>query len=82
MGDTKKAVLTIEFDNEDLLADFAGWMSDGGGEWSFMEGMEASKDIKVEFKYHTENETLPINDPKRYGPFLFGKEKKFVVKVR
>jgi len=82
MSDNKKAILTIEFDNEGLLQDFAGWMSDGGGEWSFMEGMEASKDIKVQFKYHSEDETKAVNDPERYGSFLFGNEKKIVVKAR
>lgn len=78
----KKSVLTIEFDNEELLKDFAAWMSDGGGEYSFMEGIESAEGIKTEFKYHAEDESKAKNDPKRYGPFLFGDEKKIVVKVR
>ena len=78
----KKATLTIEFDNEELLREFAGWFCDGGGEDIFHEAVEMRKGKKISVQYHKQDETKAANDPDRYGPFLFGDEKKFLVKVR
>jgi hypothetical protein len=66
--------LTIEFDSEDLLLDFVAWMSDGGGECNFTE----HEDYPV-FKYRKEDTSKATTDPERYGPFLFGDERKIVI---
>jgi hypothetical protein len=69
--------LTIEFDSEDLLLDFVAWMSDGGGECNFTE--HESHPI---FKYRKEDTSKAVSDPERYGPFLFGDERKIVVSMK
>ena len=80
MKNEKKHVLTIEFENEALLKEFAGWMCDGGGECEFYDAIQMRTGKKLSFKYHKEDERKAVNDPNRYGPFLFGDEKKFVIK--
>lgn len=48
---SRKAQLIITFDSTDLRDEFKGWLSDGGGEYNFMEGLEMREGAKVDFDY-------------------------------
>lgn len=44
--------LTFVFDDEDVMHAFAAYMSDGGGEYGFMEVMHGTEGKRVSFDYH------------------------------
>jgi hypothetical protein len=60
--------IKINFPSEKAKMTFAEWL-DGQGEQDYFEWAEMN-DQEVDIKYRSENENLPKNDPKRYGPFL------------
>jgi hypothetical protein len=67
--------LTFEFDNPEALNQFALWLCGAGEQdyWNWMECREQEQTGNItatNFNYHNEDESLPQNDPKRYGPFL------------
>jgi hypothetical protein len=63
--------ITIIFPTPEHKQTFAEWMSDGGGEWNYMESIAQEGHAKVVIGYHgTENKQYPITDKRRYGPFM------------
>lgn len=65
--------LTIQFPTKESLRIFAEWMSDGGGEQTYFEAMDAHSRSKPALRigYHgPENEQYPRNDKRRYGTYL------------
>ena len=68
--------LTIKFDSEEAARHFALWLCESGEQeyWEWMRVRESEEpgDITaVSFGYHgEEDESLPDDDPKRYGEFL------------
>ena len=49
--------LTIDFDSEEVLDLFRGWLSDGGGESDFME-MAENKGLAVDLDYDEDTVTV------------------------
>jgi len=41
----------MEFTNEDNRDDFLGWLSDGGGEYMFMEAQHVGDNIKTSIEH-------------------------------
>jgi len=68
--------LTIEFDNQEALDNFASWLCNSGEQhyWNYMEVSESENDGDItvtSFHYHgPEDETKEKNDPSRYGKFM------------
>jgi hypothetical protein len=46
-----KFEVTFAFTNEDNRDDFLAWMSDGGGEYDFMEAQQVGRDIKESIEH-------------------------------
>jgi len=44
--------LTFVFDDEDVMQNFAAYMSDGGGEYGFIEAADEVDGKRVSFDYH------------------------------
>lgn len=72
----KKVNLTIEFDNQEALDHFAGWLCGSGEQhyWDWMECRESEDEGNItafQFHYHgVEDETKAKDDPERYGEFM------------
>lgn len=63
--------ITINFPSAAHKQTFCEWMSDGGGEWSYMEALDHQGYAKVIIGYHgQEDEQYPRNDKRRYGQFM------------
>lgn len=63
--------IRIQFPSEAALMCFASWMSDGGGESSFMDATDNDCPGEVEcVNYHAVNPEFPVHDKRRYGPFM------------
>lgn len=67
--------LTIEFASKEARDCFATWLCRIGEQhyWEWMKKLEEHKEgdvTVVSFKYYKEDESLPENDPKRYGEFI------------
>ena len=63
--------ITILFPTEEHKKRFAEWMSDGGGEWQYMEVLDNEALPPVNIGYHgKENKAFPRDHKRRYGKFL------------
>jgi hypothetical protein len=74
---SEKVKLTIEFDNQEALLHFAGWLCNSGEQeyWQNQEYREADEEegdiTAIEFHYHgPEDETKAKTDKARYGKFM------------
>lgn len=69
----KKVILKIEFDNQELLDDFARWLCNSGEQqyWEYAKYGHSDM-IITEFNYHgPEDETKAKDDEDRYGEFMY-----------
>lgn len=60
---SKLTTLVIEFDSVELRDDFRGWLSDGGGEYNYMEGHDEAREFLIHFDYS--GDTVKVTKTKR-----------------
>lgn len=71
----EKVKLTIEFDNQETLENFASWLCNQGEQdyWEYMrikETYENGNITAVEIDYHNQDKTKDKSDSSRYKKFM------------